>query len=201
MDRKEFLKRSVQAGMCCGAALAAGSALAGSSQEKAANPPVTPCDKKVAQGQSVIRRIMQQLDANLDPATRQAVMEKCGQACYEGAHGKRSSEKATAEQAARFLDGMRKYLGTDGVKQVAGETVVYFKYKGNPQGLKVADGYCLCPILEDAPKGISPTYCQCSVGYVREIFERGVGKPARVELTDSVLRGGKTCSFTVTFKI
>jgi len=200
MYRKEFLKRSVQAGMCCGAALMAGSALAESGQEKPANPPVTPCDKKVVQGQKVIRRLMQQLDEKVDPATRQSIMESCGQACYEGAHGKRSAEKPTPEQVGKFMDGMRKYVGPDGVKQNAGETVIYFKYTGNPQGLKTADGYCLCPILEDAPKDISPTFCQCSVGYVREIFERGTGKPARVELTDSVLRGGKTCRFTVTFK-
>jgi predicted hydrocarbon binding protein len=86
------------------------------------------------------------------------------------------------------------------VKQTPEETVVYFKYTGNPQGLKVADGYCLCPILEDAPKDIPPIYCQCSAGYVREIFERGVGKPARVEITETVLRGGKSCRFTVSFK-
>ncbi len=200
MYRKEFLKRSVQAGMCCGAALMAGSALANSSQDKQASPPVTPCDKRVVQGQKVIRRIMQQLDAKVDPATRKSIMESCGQACYEGAHGKRGSEKPTAEQAAKFLDGMRKYLGPDGVKETPGETVVYFRYTGNPQGLKVADGYCLCPILEDAPKDISPTFCLCSVGYVREIFERGAGRPAQVELTESVLRGGKTCRFTVTLK-
>ncbi len=200
MHRKEFLKRSVQAGMCCGATIMAGSALAQSGQNTAANPAATPCDKRVVQGQKVISRIMRQLDAQVDPATRKSIMESCGQACYEGAHGKRSADKPTPEQAARFLDGMRKYLGAEGVRQAADETVVTFKYKSNPQGLKVADGYCLCPILEDAPKDISPTYCQCSVGYVKEIFERGVGKPARVELTDSVLRGARTCSFTVTFK-
>ncbi|HYK89562.1 MAG TPA: DUF6144 family protein [Acidobacteriota bacterium] len=200
MDRKEFLKRSAQAGMCCGAALMAGSTLAGSDQEKASTPPVTPCDKKVVQGQLVIRRLMQQLDAKVDPATRQSIMEGCGQACYEGGHGKRSPEKPTPEQVGKFLDGMRKYLGPEGVKQTAAETMIYFNYTGNPQGLKTSDRYCLCPILEDAPKNISPTYCQCSVGYVREIFERGMGKTARVELNGSILRGGRTCSFTVTVK-
>ncbi len=200
MHRKEFLKRSVQAGACCGAALMAGSALAQATKDAPANPSVTPCDKRVEQGQKVIRRIMQQLDAKVDPATKQSIMESCGQACYEGAHGKRSGEKPTSGQAAKFLDGMRKYLGPEGVKQTPEETVVYFRYTGNPQGLKTADGYCLCPILEDAPKDTSPTYCHCSVGYVREIFERGVGKPARVELTASVLQGARTCSFTVTFK-
>ncbi len=200
MHRKEFLERSLQATFCCGAALFAASASAQSVQEKAANQPVSPCDRRVKQGQDVIRRIMQQLDAKIEPSVRQSIMESCGPACYEGAHGKRNDLKPTAEQAAKFLEGMKKYLGPDGIKQNGDETVVYFKYTGNPQGLKTADGYCLCPILEDAPKGIPATYCQCSAGYVREIFERGGGKPAAVEITETVLRGGKTCRFIVSFK-
>ncbi|RPJ55480.1 MAG: hypothetical protein EHM23_26100 [Acidobacteria bacterium] len=95
---------------------------------------------------------------------------------------------------------MKKYLGEEAIKQEGDQMVVYFKYKANPRGLKVSDGYCLCPILEDAPKDISPTYCLCSVGYVREIFERQIGKPVQVELIDSVLRGAKGCSFKVSFK-
>jgi Family of unknown function (DUF6144) len=74
-----------------------------------------------------------------------------------------------------------------------------FRYTQKLRGLKVADGYCLCPILEDAPKDVSATDCQCSVGYVRAIFEQGLGKPAKVELAESVRRGGKGCNFTVRF--
>ena len=197
MHRKEFLKRSVQTGVCCGAALLAGTARPASVQEKQPDPAVSPCEKRVVQGQMVIRRIMQQLDSKVDQSTRDAIMESCGQACYEGAHGKRSAEKPTPEQVEKFLAGMRKYVGADNVRQSGDEILIYFRYTANPQGLKTSDGYCLCPILEDAPKDISPTYCHCSVGYVKEIFERGLGKPARVEVTETVLRGGKSCRFTV----
>jgi predicted ArsR family transcriptional regulator len=184
--------------LCCGAALLIGSVTTtGSAQES--TPPVSACEKKVKQGQDVIRRIMQQLDTRVDQASREAIMESCGRACFEGAYGKRTEQKPTPEQAAKFLEGMRKYLGSDGVKQVGDRTVVYFKYTANPKGLKTADGYCLCPIFEDAPKDISPTYCRCSVGYVQEMFERRIGKPANVEVTETVLRGGQACRFTVSF--
>jgi len=197
MDRKEFLKRSV--GACCGAGLLPlTDPVLG--QEKATAPPVSDCNHRVTQGQKVIRRLVSELDNNVDQAVREKIMQNCGRACFEGAHGKRPAEAPKAEDAARFLDGMRKYLGEDGVKQVGTQMVVYFKYTANPRGLKVADGYCLCPILEDAPKDISPTYCLCSVGYVREIFERRLGKTVNVELTESVLRGGKGCNFKVSFE-
>ncbi len=196
MDRKEFLKRSVSA--CCGAGLLS---LTDHTlgQEKAAWPPVSDCNHRVTQGQKVIRRLISELDNNVDQTVRERIMQNCGRACFEGAHGKRPVEGPKAEDVTKFLDGMREYLGEGGVQQVGGQMVVYFKYTANPRGLKVSDGYCLCPILEDAPQDISATYCLCSVGYVGEIFERRVGKPVHVELIDSVLRGGKGCNFKVTF--
>lgn len=200
MHRKEFLKKSLGLGACCAAAFAAGSVENGLAQDGVAAPAVSPCDKKVLQGQAVIRRLMIQLDEKLDQPTREAVMESCGRGCFQGANGKAAAQPPSEEQRAKFLERMRKYLGNEGVQQSAGRTVVYFKYTSNPKGLKTEEGYCLCPILEDAPKDISPTYCLCSVGYVKEIFERNVGKPVDVKLTESVLRGGKTCRFTVEFK-
>jgi predicted hydrocarbon binding protein len=192
MDRKDFLKR---AGLCCVSALVAGpSALSG--QEASAQLPVTACDKKVKQGQAVIRRLMRQMEQDLDRNTSEKIMESCGRACYQGAHGERK-EPPAPEQVEAFLSRMREYLGEDCVEQLPNETRIHFRYKGNPQGLKVADGYCLCPILEDAPKDIPGLFCHCSVGYVGEIFERNLGKPVRVELQESVLMGSKTCSFLV----
>lgn len=197
MYRKEFLKRSV--GACCGAGLVSLTDQV-SGQDKPAAAPVSDCNQRVSSGQKVIRRLINELDNNLEPAMREKIMHSCGRACFEGAHGKRSAEPPKPENAAKFLEGMKKYLGEEGVKQAGDQVIVYFKYTSNPRGLKVSDGYCLCPILEDAPKDISPTYCLCSVGYVREIFERQIGKPVQVELTDSVLRGGKSCNFKVSFK-
>jgi hypothetical protein len=199
MHRKEFLKRSV--GACCGAGLVSLVDQVSAQDKSAASPsPVSDCSKRITSGQKVIRRFMNELDTSLEPAARARFMENCGRACFEGAHGKRPADPPKPENTARFLEGMKKYLGEEGVKREGDQMIVYFKYTANPQGLKVADGYCLCPILEDSPKDISPTYCLCSVGYVKEIFERQVGKPVAVELLDSVLRGGKGCNFKVSFK-
>ena len=197
MHRKEFIKRSV--GACCGAGLVSlGDGLSG--QDKPAGPPVSDCNRRVNSGQKVIRRLMNELDSTLDSAVREKIMHNCGKACYQGAHGKGPTEPPKPENVAKFMEGMKKYLGEEAIKQEGDQMVVLFKYTANHRGLKVADGYCLCPILEDAPKDISPTYCLCSVGYVREMFEQRIGKPVHVELIDSVLRGAKGCNFKVTFK-
>ena len=199
MERKEFLRLSTRWGACCAAVIFTGSGNAQTNKEPAPESKATPCEKRVQSGQKVIRRLISALDANVDEQTRIRIMENCGRACYAGAHGPRGDTPPKPEDIGKFLDGMRKYLGNDGVQQQGEQTVVYFKYTANPQGLKTADGYCLCPIFEDAPKDVSPTYCNCSVGYVKEIFERRTGKTVSVQLTNSVLRGGKTCEFTVRF--
>jgi len=198
MNRKEFLRRSTQLGACCGAALLPGANLFAQEQQ----PPAAPkparasCDKRVTQGQDVIKRIVAQLDAKLDPSKAREIMETCGQICHDGAHSK-AAEPPSPERVKGFLGWITKSFGPEAVRYEGDETVIAFKYVQNPQGLKVADGYCLCPIMEDAPKGVSRTYCYCSVGYVRQIFQNNLGKPVNVELTDSVLWGGKSCDFSV----
>jgi predicted hydrocarbon binding protein len=74
---------------------------------------------------------------------------------------------------------------------------VYYNYIQNSKGLKIEDGYCLCPLTEDGPAGLSPTYCICSTGYVKEMFERMMGESVEVELLESLRRGGKKCRFLI----
>jgi len=198
MGRKEFLQQSLRIGGCCGAALLAGSLAAVGQDAPQPHSVFTPCPDRVKQGQDVIKRLVGQMDQKLDKATRDEIMESCGRLCHDTAYP--APQSPTPEAAARFLEGISKYVGKENIEQSGDETVMHYKYTQNPNGLKVADGYCLCPIMEDAPKGVSPTYCQCSVGYVRAIIEQGLGKPAKVELTESILRGGKGCHFTVRFR-
>jgi len=67
------------------------------------------------------------------------------------------------------------------------------------QGLGVAADEELCSLVEDRPPNLSPTFCLCSLGYVREMFARQVGRPVQVELVRSVHRGDRECRFTVRF--
>ncbi len=207
LNRKQFLRQSAALGGCCGFALAGATGLvkvaaAATPGDRAPGATgatgagVTPLAERVTQGQKVIKRIVAELDRQVEEPTRRGIMEACGRQCFEASRA--AGPKATAEQAAKFMDGIRKYVGPVNVRDSAAGTVVYFHYTQNPEGLKTADGYCLCPIFEDAPKGVSPTYCDCSVGYVRAMFQQATGRETRVELTGSVLRGGKTCTFTVT---
>jgi hypothetical protein len=209
IDRKTFMRQSAALGGCCGAALLTGSLLDGAglpgkpaaaagacAAGSVSDGGATACEARLKQGQDVIKRLVVQLDAQLDAGRRDAILEACGRLCHEGSHP--PGPPPTPERRQRFLDALRRSEGADHVRETAAGTVVELRFTQNPAGLETADGHCLCPIFEDAPKDVPALYCQCSVGYVRSLFEQGLGRPARVELTESVLRGGKTCAFTVT---
>ncbi len=69
---------------------------------------------------------------------------------------------------------------------------------GTPCEKKYAfDGYCLCPAVEKGPEGLSGTYCECSAAYLAEMFRRATERPVRVQLLESLKRGGNTCKFRI----
>ena len=187
MDRKDFLKKSVQLGMGSGAMVLLGegkAALAGTSAE---NPPGTPCEKKQEFAEAWVKRLMESMDAQLDPPARVKLMETCGRACFRASHGEASQHPLQPDSLEKLLGGLKQFAGEDGVRK-EGNTIT-FSYG--------TSGRCFCPLVEDGPAKLPDTYCQCSVGYVKEMFERAVGKPVKVDLTESIKRGGKACRFTV----
>ena len=160
----------------------------------------TSCDKKVEFAKIWISRFFTVLDKNLDEKTRIEIMRQNGEACYAGAYGETMElVPHSYEDIDKSIAEISSYLGKDNPRREG--NIIYFQYVGNPNGLKISDGYCLCPMLENGPKTISPTYCQCSVGYVGMMFKKITGRQVKVDLLESLRLGGKTCSFKIMFYI
>jgi hypothetical protein len=140
------------------------------------------------------KRFFDVLDANLDEPTRVRLMRANGRACYEG-WLKDGPDKPQRLSLEAFIEKVHAWGGDTCIRR-EGDTV-FFNYIQNPNGLKVADGYCLCPLVETGPAGLSGTYCHCSVGYVEDMFERMAGRPVKVSLLESLKRGGKGCRFRI----
>ena len=152
----------------------------------------TPIDKRMAFAQTWAKRMMDNLDKEVDEPTRTRLMQANGRSCFLG-----SGRKPFEGGLDAFIEAVKKWSG-DGPPPIRREgDVVYFDYVANPAGLKVADGWCLCPLVERGPDGLSGTFCECSVGYVREMFSQVTGNPVRVELLESLKRGGKACRFRI----
>lgn len=197
MNRKEFLVQltgysALGAGLaasafapCCAAAQSLSN-----TQPKPAEG--TPLDKRFAWAQTWARRMMDNIDIELDEPTRKRLMQANGRTCYRGI-----VNPPKFPPLDQFIVGANHWAGKDGpIIRREGDTV-YFDYFANPAGLRNADGWCLCPLVEKGPEGLSGTFCECSVGYVREMFTQITGKPVQVELLESLKRGGKRCRFKI----
>jgi len=182
MNRKQFLKMSA-----CGGALP----IFGQTAPDQAKG--TPCAKRMEFSETWVKRFMDVLGQNLDQETFKKIMEANGRACFRGAHGEPKGNPAP-DALEKFIERYNTYEANAVYRE---DNVIHYKYIGNPQGLKVSGGHCLCPLAETVPKGISGMYCQCSAGYVGEMFRGFLGKPVKVELVDSLLRGGKECRFKI----
>lgn len=216
MDRKDFLKTLITAGLCCcgtASTLSAqslnGKKLSGNSgdesarwiedlEERMVKGSETPAWSKAEKGENWIKDLMDNMDDILDEEEKSQLMQACGRSCYNRAFGVASRGKATPAEADVFL----KRLEGGGYKVTRGnnKTTVIFNWgrdHQNPWGLIMSDGYCMCPLVEKDSVKLSPTFCKCSTGYVKEMFERSTGRTANVELLDSLKMGGKDCIFKI----
>ena len=193
IDRKEFLRSATTLGLGCGLCSAIPATLAEAS-EAGSGAPTHPCDERVKFAEEWVGRFMGVLDEGLDEATRARIMEANGAACaraYLASSGRETSRVPYEQWVDRVRSrGPRQDLRIEG-------NVIHFQYLSNYQGKDAPEGACLCPLVETKPKGLSGTFCHCSVGYVREIFSRQIDRPLKVELVEAVLRGGKRCRFKI----
>ena len=207
MNRKEFLVQltgygAATAGIgtliglapCCAVAQTPSTAEAKApAATPSARPPGTPVEERVTFAQTWAKRMMDNMDTELDEETRKKLIHAQGRSCYRGS----PFPKSFPGGVDGFIAAVRKWEGSKPPSIWREGDIVYFNYVQNPAGLKVADGWCLCPLVEKGPDGLSGTYCECSVGYVTEMFTGIAGKPVRVELLESLKRGGKSCRFKI----
>jgi hypothetical protein len=60
---------------------------------------------------------------------------------------------------------------------------------------------CFCGLMLALPEGVnaSPTYCQCSRGFVEKYWEGALGRPVQVEVKETCLTGADECKFIIHF--
>jgi effector-binding domain-containing protein len=86
-----------------------------------------------------------------------------------------------------------------------GRVLYHTKNPADPQGYADAQNddekraaYCFCPVIRaKLDKGMPVTYCYCGAGWYRQQWETATGKPVRVEVLQSVLKGDLVCQFAV----
>ena len=207
MNRKQFLREALKTGACgCAAVWGLGPGLKAEAvpglnrdlHRRMREGARTPDWARIEKAESWVKFLMDNMDAHLDEETKVRLMSACGRSCYLNAFGVAGEKKPSPEAAERYLQALEKA----GFKVERGSERATIDYgwagKQNPQGLSLKEGYCMCPLVENEIPGLSPTYCNCSAGYVAEAMERATGRKVQsVEILESVKRGGKDCRFRV----
>lgn len=196
MDRRKFFETGTKAGAAACAAICFGGAdkcFAGVLAEEG-----TSCESKFEFSQTWVKRFMDTITSELDEDTVKKIMHENGRKCYLGSleHRNIKPEDVPASTPEDLVKNINQYAGEEAA--VFDNNVIEFRYVKNPAGLKVKDGFCLCPFVEKGPEGLSGSYCECSVGYVKFMFNTFLKKPVEVELLESLKRGGQTCRFKIT---
>lgn len=211
LDRKQFLGNlgRIGLGACmCGAVVGMREALGEDKPKPPAEAPAAPepkpgektmarAAKRMEFGDGWVRRFFDVMDQNLDPAARKKLMLANGKRCFEEFSGPN-----THKPGPDAFDRFSKWIAEKG--QARGYSiegrVIAFSYVGSAEtGEAAPEGICLCPMGENQTPGkFSPTFCLCSVGYVKEMHERMLGRPIEVELVDSVLMKGNRCRYKMT---
>lgn len=187
MKRSEFLK-ACASGVCgCGllSVLAPVAVRAEEKKDQAAAAPAE-CEQTKRQLDGARERfalLVTAMGAQLDDATRQKLLQQTGRECakpwvpfFEKHRGDLPGFLAKARSA--WLE-RADYDEKTGVLRVAGKP-----------------GPCACPLVK---AGRTPAdFCRCSTGWNELAFSTVVGKPVKVELEESVLRGDPRCSFRIT---
>lgn len=72
--------------------------------------------------------------------------------------------------------------------------------KARAAGLSFRDGelylefpFCPCPMLAEVDKLVTNTWCQCTTGYSKVLFEKAFGCDVDVELLKSIKMGDEIC--------
>ena len=125
------------------------------------------------------------LDENVDAETRAKVLEPCGRQC----------------QSQRFIQKARNIYQKS--KNLSEFVVKFGKIYKNLQkegdNVYIVYPECYCSFVNKIPAGkLSATYCNCSRGWVKALFEGALERPVEIIMAESIMKGDKQCKFRIT---
>ena len=125
------------------------------------------------------------LDKEVDEETRVRILESCGRKCIgQSFVAKAEAIAKKSKSTEEFLDGLGKVWKHLHVSGDGGVFVVYDR--------------CYCPLMKGYEGKVSPSFCNCSVGWIKELFEMALKKPVKVEKIGTIKQGNKQCKFKIT---
>jgi len=131
-----------------------------------------------------VNEVMENFDSAVaSNSKRKEVMEAMGNYCVKDILPATEKVKANSEDLDEMIDNLNELFGGE-----------YFIIKGNKIYSELDKCFCHFGVKK-TEKPISRTYCQCSLGYMKQLFSSLLDKSVKTELIQSILTGSDTCKF------
>lgn len=134
----------------------------------------------------LLNSIIKGLD-EVDLKTRKKIMELCGEACarLDGdlEIARRISEETVDEEQI--------------IARVNKEILWCGTWTKKDNTIQSRCTKCGCPLVRNSVVDLTGTFCYCSRGWVKNIFETVLKRPVKVELKKSIGMGDRFCKFVV----
>ena len=145
-----------------------------------------------------VKGAIDRLDTLADPAKREQIMLACGYNCIEindrpMQMAKARRQRYPTEEAFLTAEIQKPPKGFR-FERDGSVLIQYYTPHSYGAGMR-----CYCSLMRKLPEDViaSPTYCQCSRGFVEKYWEGILGRPAQVELGDTAISGAKECKFVI----
>jgi predicted hydrocarbon binding protein len=135
--------------------------------------------------------LLSTLEVQFDGDTRAELIEHCGRACalHYGSIERARATKHGAQEIDELLDQLNQQ-----------EAYWCGEWVRDGNAIYSVCGECGCPLVGAGLVKLSPTFCECSRGWVKAVFETILDGPVEVELEQTIGRGDPICRFAVRSK-
>ncbi|NEW82900.1 MAG: hypothetical protein GZ094_11125 [Mariniphaga sp.] len=194
MDRSLFLKRMAGVGCCAAMVSTLLSTAKAVPSAPSANMSFMPGTEPDELANTKMERdfilnwvndLMDTMDKVLDEETYIKLIEGCGRGCYNRHQLKKDISIAAQGDLDKLLTAYKKNF-----EVWKEDDTVHIRYGEKSPG-------CYCPVLKNQAYNTKGMHCNCTKATHQAIFENALGRPFKVDILESVRRGGQTCHFLV----
>ena len=129
--------------------------------------------------------LLESMDKNLNRKTQEKIVGNCGVVCFNRFQFKKDIAINGSGSLDKLIESYKKNfeIWKDG-------DIVHIRYGEISKN-------CYCPAANYRAPKPNDIHCECTRNTHKTIFETALGKQFRVEIAESLRRGGKTCHFIV----
>lgn len=180
MDRKAFSRKLAMLGVC---------PLMISNLTASAGTP-GPQDEKLKEIQSQkefiqnwLSDLLESMDKNLDRETQEKIVAGCGVGCFNRHQFKKDIATAGKGDLEKLIEAYKKNFE--------------IWKEGNRVHIRYGEvsKQCYCPAANYRASKPDDIHCECTRNTHKAIFDTALGRSIRVDVAESLRRGGQTCHF------